>query len=151
MRVRNETLVGSGMAGRRAGHGGSVGQDAAGPVVDRLTVPSLPASIASVRRFAVGACRASGHGQMCEVVALLVSEIATNALVHGTGEVQVRVTTRGAAVRVEVADDSPRMPEPRAAGLLEEGGRGLALVESLASQWGVHRQGSGKVVWFELS
>lgn len=127
-----------------------VGQNTSEPVADLLTVPSLPASIASVRRFAVRACRATGRTELCDTVALLVSEVATNALVHGTGEVQVRVSARGQVLRVEVADDSPRMPEPRSAGLLEEGGRGLALVESLARDWGVHRQGAGKVVWFEL-
>lgn len=116
-----------------------------------MTVPSLPASIASVRRFAVGVCRSQGFGQLCDAVALLVSEVATNALVHGTGEVQVRVLAHGRVLRVEVADDSPRMPVPRAAGLLEEGGRGLALVASLSQDWGVQRQGVGKIVWFELS
>ena len=126
-------------------------RDVLDPVPDRLTVPSLPASIASVRRFAVGACRAGGlASSVCDTAALLVSEVATNALVHGSGEVQVRVSTRDSVLRVEVADDSPRMPEPRSAGLMEEGGRGLSLVEELSRGWGVYREGVGKVVWFEL-
>ncbi|HEU0104273.1 MAG TPA: ATP-binding protein [Mycobacteriales bacterium] len=120
------------------------------PVEDQLIVPSLPASIASVRRFAVSACLAGGLDPLCDTLALLVSEVATNALVHGSGNVQVRVTAAGPVLRVEVADDSPRMPEPRAAGLLEEGGRGLSLVEQLSRGWGVYREGAGKVVWFEL-
>lgn len=118
---------------------------------DSLVVPSLPASIASVRRFAVQACRQSGMGFLCDTVALLVSEVATNALVHGTGDVQVRVITEDSMLRVEVSDDSPTMPTPRTADPMEEGGRGLALVASLASDWGVHRAGVGKVVWFELA
>lgn len=121
------------------------------PLVDQLVVPSLPASIASVRRFAVQACRASGLLGLCDTLALLVSEVATNALVHGTGDVQVRVRAEGPVLRVEVSDDSPVMPAPRAAGLMEEGGRGLALVDSLASRWGVLAYPPGKVVWFELS
>ncbi len=132
------------------GHGPCVPPDAPEPVVDRLTVPSLPASIASVRSFAVDACRTSGHGELCDTAALLVSEVATNALVHGSGEVHVRVLSRGGALRVEVQDGSPQMPRPRAAGLLEEGGRGLALVESLAADWGVTPERAGKTVWFEL-
>lgn len=132
------------------GHGWGVFPEAPEPVADRLTVPSLPASIASVRHFALSACVSAGLGEVCDTVALLVSEVATNALVHGSGEVQVRVAARGAVVRVEVADDSPQMPRPRAAGLLEEGGRGLALVASLADGWGVERQGVGKIVWFEV-
>ncbi len=58
---------------------------------------------------------------------------------------------RDSRLRVEVTDDSPKMPAPRSAGLLEEGGRGLALVESLAADWGVQARGPGKVVWFELA
>ncbi len=126
--------------------------DAGRPHVDRLTVPSLPASIASVRRFAVGVCRTHrASAEACDAVALLVSEVATNALVHGSGDVQVQVSARGSVLRVEVTDDSPQLPQPRAAGLLEEGGRGLALVESLAADWGVRREGGGKVVWFEVA
>jgi anti-sigma regulatory factor (Ser/Thr protein kinase) len=127
-----------------------VSPEAPEPVADRLTVPSLPASIASVRRFAVRACLASGNELLCDTVALLVSEVATNALVHGSGDVEVRVTSDGPVLRVEVSDDSPQMPRRRAAGLLEEGGRGLALVDSLSRDWGVERHGEGKVVWFEL-
>ncbi len=127
-----------------------MGEDAGEPVLDRLTVPSLPASIASVRRFAVAACRAAGHPDLSDAVALLVSEVATNALVHAEGDVQVRVESRGDVLRVEVADESPLMPQPRAAGPLEEGGRGLALVETLARSWDVTPQGHGKIVWFEV-
>lgn len=114
-------------------------------------MPSLPASIASVRRFAVDACSNSGLPGLCETVALLVSEVATNALVHGTGDVQVRVRADGQVLRVEVRDDSPTMPTVRTADPLAEGGRGLALVESLATHWGVSPLGVGKIVWFELA
>jgi len=120
-------------------------------VSDRLVVPSLPASIASVRRFAVAACRESGLVGLCDTVALLVSEVATNALVHGNGDVQVRVVAQGGVLRVEVSDESPQLPVVRTAGLLEEGGRGLALVETLASSWGVRPEATGKSVWFELT
>ncbi len=116
-----------------------------------MVVPSLPASIASVRRFAVKACSNSGLPALCDTVALLVSEVATNALVHGTGDVQVRVRAAGRVLRVEVRDDSPTMPTVRTADPLAEGGRGLALVQSLATTWGVSPQGLGKVVWFELA
>ena len=134
------------------GHPGHVSADAGRTHVDRLTVPSLPASIASVRRFALGVCRThQASDEACDAVALLVSEVATNALVHGTGNVQVQVSAAGGVLRVEVTDDSPELPRPRAAGLLEEGGRGLALVASMAKNWGVRREGGGKVVWFEVA
>lgn len=130
---------------------GSGLRDGATSIIERLSIPSVPSSIAKVRRFAVAACRQSGRDDLSEIVALLVSEVATNALVHGSGHVHVRVTERGSGLRVEVADDSPRMPQPRAASPLEEGGRGLALVESLAAAWGAEREGEGKIVWFDVS
>ena len=127
-----------------------MGDDAGEPVLDRLTVPSLPASIASVRRFAVAACRANGHEELADAVALLVSEVATNALVHAEGDVQVRAVSRGRRPAGRGRRREPEAARPRAAGPLEEGGRGLALVESLAAAWGVVPSEHGKVVWFEL-
>lgn len=142
--------AGSGLTAWLGGNGCGVPPAPSEPVVDRLTVPSLPASIASVRRFAVAACRTSGLVDLCDTLALLVSEVATNALVHGSGEVQVRVHATDSGLRVEVQDDSPTMPSRRRAGPLEEGGRGLALVDTLARGWGVQALPVGKVVWFEL-
>jgi len=54
-------------------------------------------------------------------------------------------------VRVEVSDDSSRMPVAREAGLGEEGGRGLWLVSQVAVRWGSYRQGQGKCVWAEVA
>ncbi len=114
-----------------------------------MTVPSVPRSVASLRRFAVRACEQAGT-EVCDTVALLVSEVATNALVHGSGEVQVSVRAGSGVLRVEVADGSPELPRPRRAGPEAEGGRGLALVDALASDWGTERTADGKVVWFEV-
>lgn len=114
-----------------------------------MTVPSVPRSVASLRRFAVQACLEAGT-DFCDTVALLVSEVATNALIHGSGEVRVSVQTGPGTLRVEVEDGSRTMPRPRQAGLEAEGGRGLALVDALASDWGTDGTPDGKVVWFEL-
>jgi anti-sigma regulatory factor (Ser/Thr protein kinase) len=48
---------------------------------------------------------------------------------------------------IHVWDGNDQMPVRRDAGLDEESGRGLMLVESLASEWGVHREANAKVVW----
>ena len=116
---------------------------------ETITVPSVPRSVAAVRRFAVEACGDCAD-DVRDTVALLVSEVATNALVHGTGDVQVRVARRGPVLRVEVADGSTQAPLPRSADPDAEGGRGLALVDALASDWGTEVTGTGKTVWFEL-
>lgn len=116
----------------------------------RLTVPSLPASVSRIRRFASAACSRVADGDLCETVELLVSEVATNALVHGAGDVQVDVHTQGDAIRIEVSDDSTALPVPRHAGLDGESGRGMALVEMLSSDWGTVSRPGGKTVWFEV-
>jgi hypothetical protein len=51
---------------------------------------------------------------------------------------------------VEVSDGSHELPRPRRVGPDAEGGRGLALVDALASDWGTTTTDDGKIVWFEL-
>ena len=116
-----------------------------------ITVPSVPASVASVRRHTVAKCREGGLAELADTAALLVSEVATNALVHGRGDVRVRASVTGRTLRVEVHDENPGLPSPRAAGDLDEGGRGLALLEALAGAWGTVADPEGKTVWFVLT
>ena len=86
-----------------------------------------------------------------ETLEVLLSEIVANAVVHARSEPEVTVRLLDGFLRVDVADDSDVMPEPRAAGTMEEGGRGLRILDSEASRWGVSpRPGGGKVVWFEV-
>lgn len=114
-------------------------------------VPSVPRSVAAVRRWAVDCARELGHDGASDVLALLVSEVATNAVVHGAGEVQVRVLLVADRLRVEVSDEAEGVPTPRRSDLEAEGGRGLALVEALSTSWGVAASATGKTVWFELA
>ncbi len=118
---------------------------------EAITVPSVPASVASVRRYVVGVCQAAGLEELSDVAALLVSEVATNALVHGSGDVRVQAVVTALLLRVEVSDDDPGLPSPRQARELDEGGRGLALLDALAQRWGTDARVDGKTVWFELS
>ena len=117
---------------------------------ETLTVPSVPRSVAAVRRFAVTAC-VGCPDEVRDTVALLVSEVATNALVHGNGDVEVSVRVCQGRLRVEVSDGSSTAPQPRSADPEAEGGRGLALVDALSSSWGTELTASGKTVWFEVS
>ena len=81
---------------------------------------------------------------------LLTSELVTNAVLHATTGVELSVVTGHDALHVEVSDGDPALPEPRVADVEDLGGRGLALVAALASDWGVKLAPPGKVVWFEL-
>jgi anti-sigma regulatory factor (Ser/Thr protein kinase) len=89
-----------------------------------------------------------------EDVRLLVTELITNALRHGSltpgDRVSVRASIDAGVVRIEVTDPgrsgivAPRDPGPRG------GGYGLFLVEQLAKRWGVERR-DGTTVWCELA
>ncbi|MFJ9039696.1 SpoIIE family protein phosphatase [Streptomyces sp. NPDC102406] len=86
---------------------------------------------------------------------LLVSEMATNVLVHTDGDAllvaEVARSAEGARrLRVEVSDGSDDLPHKRRPGELASSGRGLVLMELLAQRWGVDPQGEGKCIWFEL-
>lgn len=81
---------------------------------------------------------------------LLTTELATNALVHTDTAATATVTYLGGRVRVEVHDGSHRLPERRAPGAEDLGGRGIALIEELAAAWGSVHTPTGKRTWFEL-
>ncbi len=82
---------------------------------------------------------------------MVVTELATNALLHGGGAAAVTATTIPGGVRVEVADSSRRTPIVGVSSPDNMTGRGLSLVARLASEWGVEASGTGgKVVWAEV-
>lgn len=118
---------------------------------DGLVVTSAPRSIALVRRYVIDACATFGWGGPADTVALLVSEVATNAVLHAYGpQIRVRVLDRGIRLRVEVFDGSPELPTPRRAAAGATDGRGLELVEAFALEWGVEARPDGKTFWFEV-
>jgi anti-sigma regulatory factor (Ser/Thr protein kinase) len=84
------------------------------------------------------------------VIALLTSEIVTNAVRKASGVIQVQATlVNDRALRVEASDDHPALPVHRQPDHQAEGGRGILLVQALALRWGVDREARRKVVWFE--
>jgi DNA-binding NarL/FixJ family response regulator len=110
-----------------------------------------PASARAARRFVRDALAGADSEDLEETVTLLVSELVTNAVVHGGSDVEVLVRLMPGTVRVEVLDSSDAAVSPRTAADQDVSGRGLALVESLARRWGVDPvAGGGKTVWFEV-
>lgn len=109
-----------------------------------------------------GAASGVGGFETVDSVVLLTDELVTNAVVHAQSPLRMQVRMAAGCVRVEVTDESPRLPAPRgqdgAAGAaggdgleaVAEGGRGLRLVELLASRWGVDPLPVGKRIWFEV-
>ena len=80
---------------------------------------------------------------------LLVSELVTNAVVHGRGEIMLRATLDEDRLLVEVIDEGRGFElTVRQQDFASIGGRGLAIVDSEASRWGIHE---GTIhVWFEI-
>jgi len=109
-------------------------------------LPRLPDSISAARELVNGQTTSLGVQQRKDA-ALMVSELVTNAVVHGVGAISLQVDVEADSVRVEVADEGnvalAPSPEPGA-----HGGWGLRIVEQLADKWGV-LEGSTKV-WFQL-
>ncbi|MDG9705687.1 ATP-binding protein [Streptomyces sp. DH37] len=89
-------------------------------------------------------------------VSLLVGELAANAVTHGRvpgRDFRLVLEVRGDAIRVEVSDASPIRPPavPSPSSEDDESGRGLLLVDILATRWGaVPRDPVGKTVWAEV-
>jgi two-component sensor histidine kinase len=83
---------------------------------------------------------------------LLASELVTNAVTHGRGEVRLVMEYDDRGLAVTVSDDEPAAPEMTPTAPSALGGRGLRMVEVLSSAWGVerNRRGPGKGVWFRL-
>ncbi|MFF8632962.1 ATP-binding protein [Streptomyces pilosus] len=93
------------------------------------------------------------HASRIDDVLLCVSELATNALLHGVPPgrgLLLRLLPYADSVRVEVHDSGGGVPAvPR--GAPDESGRGLLLVAGLADRWGVTERDPGKVVWCEFA
>ncbi|MFC9848510.1 ATP-binding protein [Streptomyces sp. NPDC060223] len=109
-------------------------------------------SVPAARRFTCEALADWGLAQAdrTDDVLLCVSELATNALVHGVPPgrgFQLCLRYEGDVLRVEVHDGGPGAP--RIADDADEGGRGLLLVAALSDKWGVAERDPGKVVWCE--
>jgi len=107
--------------------------------------------VAVARRFVTERCRDWGCGDVAEDAELVVSELVTNALVHGESRCELRAGLSDAALRLQVVDDGDGTPDPLSAGDTDEHGRGLLLVSALCAAWGVEiLPGGGKIVWAEL-
>jgi anti-sigma regulatory factor (Ser/Thr protein kinase) len=122
------------------------------PLTPDVVIVDGPQAVRRARDHVQDVCRASQLGHLCDLAALLASELVTNALVHGRGSATVVVTPIGGHLRVVIADESRSPPRVKSSDELElsEGGRGMLLVDALARAWGVDVADDGKVVWFEV-
>ncbi|MGA5699954.1 ATP-binding protein [Peterkaempfera bronchialis] len=115
-------------------------------------LPALPQSVGRARRIVH---EVLGDAEEADTAALLTSELVTNAVTHGpSGEdlrIELTIWRADAHWWVAVADSGELMPAPRTPPADSEGGRGLLLVTTLATTWGIlPRPTRGKAVYFAL-
>ena len=121
-----------------------------------LSLGPGPRGVQDARRWVVEVCTDIGRSELAECAELGVSELVTNALLHGRTPVTVRVRGTKEHPRVEVRDASPEPPLlPTLAyddedddDLLVTFGRGLSIVARCSTAWGADLEEDGKVVWF---
>jgi anti-sigma regulatory factor (Ser/Thr protein kinase) len=111
---------------------------------------SLPAEPSTPRRARSAVADQFGDHPRCGDVLVCVSEAVTNAVLHAGSRVRLVVREIGATLRIEVSDTSPMLPVARDPGPETPTGRGLLLIDRLASRWGVDADADGKTLWFEV-
>ncbi len=110
-----------------------------------------PTSVAASRRF-VGDTLTDLPTDIQEAAVLMVSELATNAIVHATTGFEVTIERTKSKLRVEVADLGGGEPELQMPSVSEPHGRGLQIVRELSDEWGIidRDDDRGKTVWYEV-
>lgn len=111
-----------------------------------------PDSVARARRWSNEVLQDLGIPELADTLALLVSELVTNVVVHARTACEVTILDEVDRLRVAVRDGSDRLPglnlrsDP-----LAQSGRGMLLIDGMSDRYGVEQlPGGGKLVWFEL-
>jgi anti-sigma regulatory factor (Ser/Thr protein kinase) len=116
-------------------------------IVSEILEPS-PSSLAAARGVLQRACDGWGISQVADVAQVIVTELVANGVRHARTPMRLVVTVRRRYLHIYVHDQAagrPRIVDPDAQP--DGGGRGLLVVEALASSWGTAATGDGKFVW----
>ncbi len=112
----------------------------------------VPRSRAFTRQAIAGSLAPSARDAVTDDAVLVVTELVTNALLHGGPPVRLRLRQVDDGVRLEVADGGADAPVTARRSSVAMTGRGLALVDALSRSWGVDdREAGGKTVWAEVT
>jgi anti-sigma regulatory factor (Ser/Thr protein kinase) len=119
----------------------------------RILLPGDVTTPAAARRFVRAALESvEADPVVIETAELLTDELVTNAIVHADSKSHLFIRAVKGVVRVEITDPDDRLPTMAVPNPDALGGRGLVIVNGLASAWGVEpTTEGGKTVWFELS
>ncbi len=118
-----------------------------------LELAPEPRSVRQARAWIVAQLADLGRDELADAAELGVSELVTNAILHATPPISVRIGGTATHPRVEVHDHSVAPPSLRdmtgTGALMRTVGRGLGIVEMYSTTWGAEVTATGKVVWFE--
>lgn len=123
-----------------------------GPRADaqHVHLPPVPHAAVDARRF-VRRLDLPVSAEIADSAELMITELVTNVVLHARTHAVVGVAVTSEAVLVTVQDEDVAHPEQQPYGAsLAQHGRGLQIIETLASHWGVSPYDGGKVVWFTL-
>ncbi len=116
-----------------------------------VALPRSPTSPRRARRLTLDWLLDVGSADAGHIGALVVTELVTNAVVHGDAPISLELARISGAVRISVFDAGTQLPQRRDPNRgMNAGGRGLEIVDRLASRWGSEPSAAGKVTWAEI-
>ncbi len=116
-----------------------------------LLLPPVPKAVGEARRAVESSC--PDHVPCCWALILMASEITTNAVEHAGTSFRVELRRTATGFRLEVIDfAAEKLPDPPPAcqDPLATRGRGMAIVDQLATEWGVDQSEASKSVWMDI-
>jgi anti-sigma regulatory factor (Ser/Thr protein kinase) len=121
-------------------------------VIARRKFDATEESVGQGRRFVLETI-ADLPDELQDAVSLMVSELATNALVHATSGFEIDIDRSDASLIISLTDRGTGTPAVQSPASSEPHGRGLRIVEALSDRWGIRPStpDAGKTVWFQLS
>lgn len=123
----------------------------ANPLCQEIEFEAIRDAPGAARRGLVAALRRRGYGDaLIQDAALVLTELAANAVVHAGSSFSVSVSLRGSTLRIEVADRGTILTGRAGQAWVPRQGRGLGLIEAICTRWGTDMTDMGKVVWGEL-
>jgi anti-sigma regulatory factor (Ser/Thr protein kinase) len=111
------------------------------------TLPARPTSVGVARRFLVQLLEAWDLQGLEYDASVVLSELVTNAVLHARTEVRLEVSYEDSVLRLEVSDGSPKLPMAKRPNPQAATGKGLVLIDALATEWGVRPEPNGKTIW----
>ena len=117
-----------------------------------MALPPTPVSAGDARRALAGYCsRNAVPDGLADTAALATSELVTNALLHARTPILVLAEYGDGILTLAVRDGEAILPTLLPPDPQREGGRGIAIIDRLATIWGVQRTRLGKMVWVSLA